>query len=64
MASAAGVIYATGADHHVVALDLSTGEVKSKFDAGKHPISCLAIAPGKPRFLHADKCKSGGAEDG
>lgn len=41
-----GIIYVTGADRQVVALDASSGNLQSKFEASKHPLSCLAIAPG------------------
>jgi len=41
-----GIIYVTGADRHVVALDATTGNVQGKFEASKHPLSCLAISPG------------------
>ena len=40
-------IYATGASRQLVALDPSSGEVLSTFDASKHALSCLAIAPGE-----------------
>lgn len=45
--SSDGIIYVTGADRQVVALDAITGDVKAKFEASKHPLSCLAIGPGR-----------------
>jgi hypothetical protein len=41
-----GLVYAAGADCHIRALNVADGSVKSSFKASKHPISCIALAPG------------------
>ena len=60
--SSDGIVYVTGADHQVVALDAATGEVKGKFGASKYPLSCLVIAPGL-HLLSAKQRSYGGLLD-
>jgi len=46
-----GVVYATGASCEIAALDLETGAVRSRFEASKHPLSCLAVSPDQRHAL-------------
>lgn len=44
-----GVVFAAGADCRVCALDIHSGAEQASFKASKHPISCIALAPGRSR---------------
>lgn len=52
-AGRAGALYAAGADRHVVRLDPASGAVVGRFEAGRHPLSALAVTPDGGRAFAA-----------
>lgn len=52
-AGAAGALYAAGADRQLVRLDAGNGAVLSSFEAGKFPLSALALTPDGGRAFAA-----------
>lgn len=52
-AGAAGALYAAGVDRQLVRLDPAEGAVISRFEAGRHQLSALAVTPDGSRAFAA-----------